>query len=221
MLGIRRVVVPRTASVLSAWGMLTTELRLEAVQTSVGETDTLDISTLRALYARMDDEGRARMSTWFDGEIEHRHFAEMRYGEQVFEIDVPLAGIDFATADDSTIVMQLKQAFEKRHDELYAYCLPEQHPVLINARVATVGLLPELAAERVPPSDAPARAIATRDIYLADWTPADVYRFGDLIPEQVVEGPAVIESDSTTVLLRPGDRAETTPQRWLDISVAG
>lgn len=220
MLGINRVVVPRTASVLSAWGMLTTELRLEAVQTSVGETDTLDIAALRALYARMDDEGRRRMQTWFDGAIENRHFAEMRYGEQVFEIDVPLAGIDFADPDDAAIVAQLKTAFEKRHDELYAYCLPEQHPVLVNARVATVGLLPELPPEPEPDAGQETGPVATRDVYLQGWTSAAVYRFGDLVPGQVVNGPAVIESDSTTVLLRPGDRATTTPQRWLNIAVA-
>lgn len=220
MLGINRVVVPRTASVLSAWGMLTTELRLEAVQTSVGETDVLDITALRALYARMDDEGQTRMKSWFDGPIDNRHFAEMRYGEQVFEIDVPLAGIDFADLDDGAVVAQLKAAFERRHDELYAYALPEQHPVLVNARVATVGLLPELPPEPVPTAGDEARAIATRDVYLQDWTPAAVYRFADLIPGQVVAGPALIESDSTTVLLRPGDQATTTPQRWLDIAVA-
>ena len=190
------------------------------MQTSVGETDTLDIAGLRALYARMDDDGRARMQTWFDGAIENRHFAEMRYGEQVFEIDVPLAGIDFAVSDDSTIIAQLQAAFEKRHDELYAYCLPDQHPVLVNARVATVGLLPELPTEPAPAAEDPVGAMATRDIYLNDWTPAAVYRFADLIPGQVIAGPALIESESTTILLRQGDRATTTPQRWLDISVS-
>jgi N-methylhydantoinase A len=220
MLGIRRVVVPRIASVLSAWGMLTTELRLEAVQTSVGETDTLDIPALSGLYTRMDEEGRARMQAWFDGDVENRRYAEMRYGEQVFEIEVPLAGIDLDQPDRAATIAQLKAAFERRHDELYAYALPDQHPVLVNARVATVGLLPELPPEPVPKEDAPAAAVGRRDVYLGEWISADVYRFAELIPGQTVNGPAVIESDSTTVLLRPGDQATATPQRWLDIAVA-
>ena len=37
---------------------------------------------------------------------------------------------------------------------------------------------------------------------------------------QAIEGPAVIESATTTVLLRPGDRATTTRFGWLDIDVA-
>jgi len=216
MLGITRVVVPRVASVLSAWGILTTELRHEAVRTSVGETNTLNVGALHTLYDDLVQEGRARMQNWFNGPIETRRSAEMRYGEQVFEIDVPLDRINFDAPDSMT---QLKRAFEKRHEELYAYCLPEQHPMLINARVATVGLLPELPAEPIPDTQAPAIPIGSREIYLDEWISTDVYQFSELATGQLVTGPALIESDSTTVLLRPGDRAMTTPQRWLDIEI--
>ena len=218
MLGIDRVIVPRVASVLSAWGMLTTELRLEAVRTSVGDTDTIDAAFIHRLYDDMATAGRDRMQKWFDGAITAQRSAEMRYGEQVFEIDVPLSDIDFAAADGMN---QLKRAFEARHQELYAYCLPEQHPVLVNARVATIGHLPELPAEPTGTHRAPASPTNTREIYLTDWLPADVYDFARLAPGQIVAGPAIIESESTTVLLRAGDRATTTPQQWLDIAIAG
>jgi hypothetical protein len=36
----------------------------------------------------------------------------------------------------------------------------------------------------------------------------------------VIEGPAVIESETTSVLLRPGDCMRTTALGWLDIKVA-
>jgi N-methylhydantoinase A len=49
--------------------------------------------------------------------------------------------------------------------------------------------------------------------------PAPVYEFEALAEGQVIEGPAIVESDTTTVLLRAGDRAVTTAQRWLDITV--
>jgi N-methylhydantoinase A len=35
----------------------------------------------------------------------------------------------------------------------------------------------------------------------------------------VIEGPAIIESAMTTVLLRPGERATTTPLGWIDIAL--
>ena len=48
---------------------------------------------------------------------------------------------------------------------------------------------------------------------------ASVYEFNDLADGQRIKGPALIEADTTTVLLRPGEQATTTPFRWLDISV--
>jgi N-methylhydantoinase A len=40
-----------------------------------------------------------------------------------------------------------------------------------------------------------------------------------LAPGQSIAGPAIVESAMTTVLLRPGDQARTTPHGWLDIAV--
>ena len=217
MLGLSRVLLPRVASVLSAWGMLATELRSEAVHSHIGETDQLDPEGVRALYRKMQTEGRNRMGSWFDGEVVTRLSADMRYGEQIFEIDVPMDEIDLEASD---LLEQLKAAFERRHEELYTYSLKDQKPVLINARVATVGLLPAPPMEPSAANTAPAASSHTRQIYLGEWLSAPVFDFSALSQGQVIDGPAIVESDTTTVLLRPGDRATTTEQRWLDIVVS-
>ena len=40
-----------------------------------------------------------------------------------------------------------------------------------------------------------------------------------LAPDQKIEGPALIEADTTTVLLKEGDRALVNRWGWLDIAV--
>ena len=141
----------------------------------------------------------------------------MRYGEQIYEIDVPLEDIDFA---DSDVLAKLKQAFEQRHEALYTYSLKEQEPVLINARVAAIGKLPATPAEPVAnDNNGDAAAIGSREIYLGQWLSVPVYAFEQLATAQIIDGPALVESETTTVLLRPGDRATTTLHRWLDIEV--
>ena len=212
---VERVILPRVASVLSAWGMLGTELRLEALRSHVGDTGELDLEALRALYGELEAAGRARMSAWTDGPVRTRRAAEMRYGEQVYEIDVLLDGVDF---DSPSLAESLKRAFEARHEELYTYFLADQDPVLINARVTTSGALPSPPLEPEATSgEPPAPPIGTRAIWLGEWLDAPVHAFDTLSAGQVVAGPAIIESDTTTVLLRPGDEATTTPERWLDI----
>ena len=47
-----------------------------------------------------------------------------------------------------------------------------------------------------------------------------VYELDALAPGQEVTGPAIVESATTTVLLRAGERATVTPHGWLDIRVS-
>jgi N-methylhydantoinase A len=216
MLDLTRVIVPRVASVLSAWGMLTTDLRYETIRTHIGDTEALEPDALRGPFRGMKRDARTHMTGWFDGEVATTRAADMRYGEQVYEIDVPLDGLDLDAAD---VLHQLKAAFEARHTALYTYALPDRSPVLVNAKVAAIGRLPAPPREPVAQSGAPADPHATRQVYLGRWVTAPVYSFDALVPGQRIQGPAVVEAATTTVLLLPGDVAMTTPMRWLDIRV--
>ena len=60
---------------------------------------------------------------------------------------------------------------------------------------------------------------ARRRVHMGGWLEAPVHDFAALGPGQALEGPAIVESDTTTVVLRPGDRAAVTPLGWLDIAV--
>ncbi|MBT3331971.1 MAG: hydantoinase/oxoprolinase family protein [Rhodospirillaceae bacterium] len=215
-LNLGRVVVPRIASVLSAWGMLATELRLEITRTHIGDTANLDIAAINKLYAEMEAEGESRLRGWFDGAIHSLRSADMRYGEQIFEIDVPLDQVDFAAPD---LLAQIKGAFERRHEALYTYSLEDQDPVLVNARVATIGALPALPEEPLVEASAPIAPSGQRRIYLDGWLDAPIFDFDRLAAGQSVTGPALIVSETTNVLLRQGDVATTTPLGWLDIQV--
>jgi N-methylhydantoinase A/oxoprolinase/acetone carboxylase beta subunit len=66
----------------------------------------------------------------------------------------------------------------------------------------------------------PRRHAGSAEIYLEEWLAAPVYAFDALAPGQRIDGPAIVESAMTTVLLRPGDAAEVTSQGWLDISLS-
>jgi len=141
----------------------------------------------------------------------------MRYGEQVFEVGVALDGVDFAGED---LLPQMAAAFHARHAELYTYNLSDQEAVLVNARVAVIGRLPALPHEPPLPARPPAPARGARRIYLGGWREVPVYDFDALAPAQEIAGPAVFDSATTSVLLRPGDRARTTRVGWLDIAIA-
>ncbi|HTZ36585.1 MAG TPA: hydantoinase/oxoprolinase family protein [Stellaceae bacterium] len=221
-LGLTRVVVPRVAPVLSAWGMLATDLRFEVSRSHIGDTGALSGAAVKELFAEMESEGLARLRASFAGPARTSRSVDMRYGEQVFEIAVPLddgaEAVDWSAADP---LPQIVERFHRRHEALYTYAMPEQESVLVNARVTVAGILDALPREPALPATAPASPVATRAVYLdGGWRDAAVYAFEALAPGQVVAGPAIVESPMTTVLLRAGDRTRTSELGWLDIAVA-
>jgi N-methylhydantoinase A len=214
-LEIGRVVVPRVAAVLSAWGMLATDLRYEVVRTHIGDVKRVGAAALRRVFASMEAEGRRRLGRAFEGTVRVERTVDMRYGEQIFEVSVPLDGVDVGAPD---LMTEVVNRFHRRHEELYTYSLRDQEPVLVNARLAVVGELPALPEEPPLRPRAPAGPRDGRRIYLGrTWTEAPAYELDALSPGQSLDGPAVVETATTTALLRPGDRALVTPLGWLDI----
>src|SRR6202035_2693265 len=141
---LARVIVPRVASVLSAWGMLATDLRFELSRTHIGDAQALDGAAVKRLFDDMEREGLARLRASFAGPARTARSVDMRYGEQVFEITVPLDDVDWSLPDP---LPQIVQLFHRRHEALYTYAMPDQESVLVNARVAISGILEELPQE--------------------------------------------------------------------------
>jgi len=215
-LGMRRVAVPTLAAGLSAWGMLQTDLRYEVSRSLADASAMPDEATLRALFAELEEQARLRLSTWVAGTPELRRSADMRYGEQVFEIGVPLDGVEWTAPG---LPARLTEAFHSRHEALFTYALRGEEGVLVTARVAAIRRLEPRAAPLVPARPA-ATPIGLREAWIGGATrPLPVFSFDALAPSQSVPGPAIIESETTTVLLLPGDVARLDPRGWLEVAV--
>ena len=215
-LEVQRVIIPRTAAVLSAWGMLATDLRYEVSRTHIGDTGSLKAGDVREVFSEMELEGRSRLKEAFDGDVSISRSADMRYGEQIYEVDVSLDDVDFS---DDDLMKSISDRFHKRHEELFTYSLPDQDAVLVNGRLAAIGALPDLPKEPKTEARAASGHHTTRKIFLAGWVDAPVFNLEELVPSQKIEGPAIIESSTTTVVLRSDDKAEVTDNLWLNILV--
>ena len=215
-LDLGRVIVPRVAAVLSAWGMLATDLRFEVARTHIGDAGRLDGAATKRLFEELEADAVARLRASFDGPLRVQRSVDMRYGEQIFEINVVLDDVDWTAADP---LPQIVERFHRRHEELYTYAMRDQEAVLVNARAVAVGVLPDLPQEPVLEDRGRTAPVGERRIYLGEWQSVPVYVFDRVSPGHAIAGPAIVESAMTTVLLRPHDKARVTPHGWLDIAV--
>ncbi len=213
-LEIGRVIVPTVASVLSAWGMLASDLRYEVSRTHVGDAGAMTDARLRDVFAGLDGAAASRLRSWFEGPVRIERSAEMRYGEQVFEIDVPLSDLDWEAPG---LVERVHARFHARHEELYTYASPDQEVVFVNARAAAVGAVPAVDEPEIGPRDT--APVGTRRAWFGAWRDVPVHRLETLGAGTTIAGPAIVEAETTTVVVGEGDRAVVNRLGWLDIAL--
>jgi N-methylhydantoinase A len=216
-LDIKRIIVPTAASVLSAWGMLTSDLRYEVSRTHHGAGPRIAAEEARTLFCQLEQQAAGRLRAWFDGPMSIERSAEMRYGEQIFEIDVALDHLDW---DAASLVDQIEDRFHRRHEELYTYSSRDQEVVFVNARVAAVGEVSRRGQdERPAPSAAACAPRTTRPAFFGAWREVPVYALDALQPGHGFEGPAIVEAETTTVIVGAGDRVTVNAMGWLDVAL--
>jgi N-methylhydantoinase A len=216
-LEIKRIIVPTVASVLSAWGMLTSDLRYEVSRTHYGAGGRITADEVRALFAELEKQAEGRLRGWLNGPIRIERSAEMRYGEQIFEIDVALDGLDW---NAPSLVDAIEDRFHRRHEELYTYSSPGQEVVFVNARVAAVGEVSQRGEGAKGAAQASAcKPMGKRKAWFGGWRDIPVYAFDKLQPGHSLEGPAIVEAETTTVLIDTGDRVSVNALGWLDITL--
>ncbi len=196
---------------LSAYGLLTVDVRNDYVRTAVARQSRLDHARLDALLRELQDEADAALDReGFDpASRRFERTADLRYFGQAFEVRVPLPD----GAVDSSLTDVVAAAFHDEHRALYGYDLrddPRQEVEWVNLRVTGVGPIrtPELPTAADGHGADSART-GTRPAHFGDgWCEAVVYDRSRLGAGDVVTGPAVIEEFGSTVPVHPGFRAE-------------
>ena len=207
ILNLPRTLVPPNPGNVSAFGLLTVDVRNDYVQTVVSKHVDLDLDRVGSVFAEL--EGRAQTALDGEGfgrdEQRMQRTADLRYVGQAFEVRVPVTEgrLDGAAAED------VAQAFHAAHRQLYGYDFatdPRQAVEWVNLRVSGIGPIrrPEIV-ELTPGSGGTDRAVTgSRRVFFDDWVDTPTYNRPDLAAGDVVPGPAIIEEFGSTVPVHPG-----------------
>jgi N-methylhydantoinase A len=210
LLGLGGVVVPPNPGNLSAYGLLTVDVRNDYVRTAVSRHSALDLTTVRKIFADLRAEADAALDR--EGfEPDQRRFvrsADLRYFGQAFEVRVDVPGSEVTPEWTERVA----DAFHREHHALYGYDFrgdDRQEVEWVNLRVNGVGPIrkPEVR-EVAAGKGAEAARVGSRRVCFEEWFETPIYDRSRLGRGDVVEGPAVMEEFGSTVPVHPGFRAE-------------
>ena len=218
-LQIEKVRIPPMAPVLSAFGMLSTDLRYDLSRSYPAGLEEVDLAAVRSIVDGLEGQGRERLAARAvdDDDIDVEMSAEMRYLDQVYEVNVPIPDL---SQEGRAVRDQWAANLHRRYEELYSYHQSDQEVRLVTLRVTVRGRLPKSALpERRPGPSSSDASKGRRDVFLDGWTSVPVFALDELSAGTEIEGPAILESDFTTVLVEPGDRATVDRYGGLEIAV--
>jgi N-methylhydantoinase A len=209
ILGVRGVLVPCNPGNVSAFGLLTVDVRTDYVRTCVARQSELDYPAMEATYAgllaRAHDALTAQGFSAETGRLIRS--ADLRYYGQAFEVRVPVAAGPVGPA----LAEATAASFHVAHRALYGYDFrddPRQQVEWVNLRVTGVGPIqrPRLATLAAGDGN-PSRAVTGRRAVVfgraAGPVDATIYWRPLLEAGDEVTGPAVIEEYGATIPVHP------------------
>ena len=144
-LGIRRVVFPESASTLSAYGILHSNLAHDLVRSKVLAATADNLGALAAMAESLrGGDGAARRRCRAGGGPQIELAADMRYKGQAFELMIPATDRQANTSFDRGMLDGLVEAFHETHRQRFSYANPGAAVEIVSLRVSAIGRLPML-----------------------------------------------------------------------------
>jgi N-methylhydantoinase A len=220
-IGARRVLVPATASVLSAFGGLNSNLVADVAASHATDTRSMDVDAVVGVLRGLDDEISAFLArvSREGGAIDRQFSVDARYRFQVWDLDVPLDGDGSVPNVDPA---ELERAFHSVHERVFGVRDDGQLVECVTWRArgrATLGSPPAALAPTAVRELAP-RVVASAYFPGVGAVPTPRYDGVCLPAGQTITGPAIIELPATTIVVYPGTSATRTAQGHLLLDLA-
>jgi N-methylhydantoinase B len=218
LLGLRAALIPVSPGTVSAFGLLTVDLKNDYVQTTVQRHAQLDLGQLNGHLARLEAKAAEALAREGVPEPARRlvRLADLRYFGQAWEVTVelPPGAIDAARAAETL------ERFHASHEKRYGYSYRNDHAgptgsrqgvEWVNLRVVGVGLTgrPALRPQVAGDGSVERARTATRAVWFDGRELAcAAYDRARLRPGDLVSGPAIVEEFGATTVVFPGQRVE-------------
>ncbi len=225
MLQIPEVIVPPFPGITSAMGLLTADLKYDAIRTQFQVSTACDLDRVNRDFADMEAQLTERLAD--DGisasNVTFSRSSDLRYVGQGYELKVPFPdGII-----DAAGLAEVWTTFHKVHAAEYGHSFEASPIEVVNLRVTAIGSHSKL--EKLPARSGGSlddALLYTRDsIFREDGAlktfETSVYRRDALPVGTTFDGPAILLQKDSTTVVPPGATAQVDPSGSLIITLEG
>ena len=206
-MGIGTIILPKLASGLCAFGQIISDVKYNYMATAPARLDNAAAyKRIDRLFKEIEKQGIRHLEK--DGfskdRIAIKRSLDMRYVGQVHECTVDIGTFEI----NAKTINQVKDAFHKRHEELYTYSERHNPVEVVNIESTVYGLIDKPKAPKLGKGAAVDKALKghRKAIFSADGrqVKTPVYDGEMLGAGASIKGPAIIEEVTTTIVIEPG-----------------
>jgi N-methylhydantoinase A/oxoprolinase/acetone carboxylase beta subunit len=214
-LGVKKLIIPRNAGVMSALGLLVAPRSFDVVRSHMADLTTADWNRINRLLDDMAAEACSHLADVPASGITIARTADMRYRGQGSECAVTLPVGKF-TAERRD---EVRGAFYSAYDELYGRHLegPPVQFVSFRVRAGTANAHLQLSKAQINGSAKPAKVRAAYSPASHSYVETSIYLHDDLSAGARFAGPAVVQSGEFSALIGPGQTCSVDDYRNLII----
>jgi N-methylhydantoinase A/oxoprolinase/acetone carboxylase beta subunit len=203
-LGIAEILCPPIPGAFSALGLVGSDLKRDYLRTVYVTTADADPAGLETAFAALENEGGAMLAR-ANVPPARRQFersVDARYARQSYELAVPVPAGVF----DRARLIQIAEAFHDLHGRTYGHDNRSEPVQIVNVRVTAIGAIPPLAVRDAPAASGSNAVKSRRPLWFraSGEVEADVFDRARMPAGVAAQGPAVIESLESTILVPPG-----------------
>lgn len=221
-LNVKRIVVPYTASVNCAFGLVSADIVHEYSHTATLPADC-DPAQINVFYEPLIERARAQLVSegFSEDRISLDWSVDLRYARQVHEVTTPVAGnTPMDVASLARLVDDFEALYERKYGKGSAY--REAGVEMTLFRLSARGRLdrPDVQPVSLEGSDPSAAVMGRREIFVDardGMAEADIYDFTRLVPGNSFQGPAVIHTPITTIVVQ--DKQTATVDAWRNVVI--
>jgi N-methylhydantoinase A len=210
-LGIKTILVPKAASVLSALGNQLANFKITKVQSFIHPTNRIELEELNRVFAEMLERAEADLGRQDKvRETITQRYLDIRYRGQTHEVTVPIRSRT-RRVTELNLATALNE-FHDRHEQLYSFKRPDQPSEVLNLRLDLIGVRETISMRSEPfGTEDPSEALrGRRDVFFLSrggFESTPVYDGTKIVSGHLISGPAVIEEPDTTIVVYPGQEA--------------